>query len=548
MKKTKIVSLLLAAVMILAVLTACGASNVKSASSFKDFYNSKYIPEDELYNKATELSELDGFDITASNDELVLFESTGDGIASTYKIYSYEAGGVVKTLTSSATTTYSIELCGNLPAFFVTRTKLTTDIDSVITYVLCSGKGKEIASSEDNVGTPVALDDTLIYNSEIFTLDEEGNFVKGEETIPETLSAVDFDIYTDKYLYDFNTTTVSVYDRAFKPVSHWIAPSAAQSMTTFLLDNGNILAQYSIILDPDTTEYDYYETDENGKVTKYDLVTLVINAKNGEAQNVDVQFVIEYALSYDSILSISEKAAEILNKKMGNLAFIHPIVNGQIDNSDAAADIVLLSNDGKSAKSLKIADGQTASLPQKLNKDMYLVETTYGLAVVKANGKLVHAITNDNATANGKYIIGEKAIYDINTLEVVYTLKDENTNAVAIDDAAMNSVVFIIKGDLTTEYTVEMLNENGEIKELCSYNVIANTGETFHVVDGIGCYAIYDVAAAEYTYYTLDGTMLTKSAQLIEVLAVSYKYDTILLGNAEAKLGYCTFANVAEAE
>ncbi len=587
MKKTKIVSLFLVVVMLLAAFTACGgAADIKSASSYKSIYSNKYVPEDEIYNNAKAIRELEGFKVVESSEEFVLLAS-GEAATLTYKVYSYASETVVKTLTSSVSAVYTVKLCGDMPAFFVTKASVkdvvtptpeggegtgegegagqpaaqaegaaegdatgdagsegsstpTVDLDNLVTYSLYDANGKEIATSKDNVGAPVVIGETLIYDSVVYTPNKDGVLEAEEDKIPENLKIVDFDLYNEDYLYDMGNSTISVYDLRFNPVSSWTAPSYAKDLGMFVLNNGNILVQYTNQLEADASVYDFYKTAEDGAVSKFDLVSLVVSAKDGSAKSVELNFVIDDMLVYNTDIAPYGEDS-VFSKKMGNLAFISPISGGKIDTSDEASDVVILSDDCKSAKSIKIANQQTASLPEKLNKSTYMVETVYGSAVVKANGNVIYALTNDGMTANADYIIGEKAIYDIKSFDVVYDLEEEKAHVVEV----MNNAVFILKGDEATKYTIEMLLDD-EVKELCSYDVAAAKGKTFHAVDGFGCYALFDVAKAEYTYYTLNGDVITTSKYKLEILAYSEKYDTLILAEEATGLGYNALTYDAE--
>ena len=567
MKKLKVLSLCLLVAVLFVTFTAC--SGVGSAGSFNKLYDSKYVPEDLTYNKATAISDLDGYVISDASEEFVIFASAADG-ALTHKVYSYASQSVVKTLTSNATTLYTVDLCGELPAFFVTSSSAgagstpeaapaeleegneeegnveneenapstSTPTEPKITCTIYDAKGIEITSSSENVGAPISLNDMLIFNFDIYVLDKEGKLVKSENSIPEYISIIDFDYCNDEYLYTIDESSVSVYDRTFVPVSSWTAPSYAEELRMFILDNGYIFAQYARALDANENEYDFLEYNEEGTVEKFDLVSLVVNVKNGKTTDLDLNYVVKdittsYELEEYSIIG------EAYSDSIKNIAHICPIIDGQIDESPVATDLVLMDNNCKTIKSLKLADQQTASYPQKINSDYFMVETLYGMAIVKANGKAVYPITNDSINANSEYIFGEKAIYDINSYELVYDLEKEDAEVIHV----MNTALFIRKGDATTSYKILMLR-GGKTTEICSYDVKKNTGKLFAAVDGLGCYSLYDAVAGEYKYYNLDGKVLATSKYVLIPGAGSFKYNTMIVCDFENGVGYYALTQV----
>lgn len=564
MKNLKILSLCLLVAMLFVTFTAC--SSVGSAGSFNKLYDKNYVPEDLSYNKATAIADLEGYVMSSMSEEFAIFTSAAEG-ALTYKVYSFASQSVVKTLTSNATTVYTVSLCGDLPAFFVTSSaagsasapeaapaaleegseegenaenapSTSTPTEAKVTSTIYDAEGVEITSSTEKVGAPISLDDMLIFDFDIYVLDEEGKLVKSENSIPEYLTVIDFDYCNEDYVYTIDGDTVAVYDRTFVPVSSWTAPSYAEDLAMFVLDNGYVFAQYARALDANDDEYDFLEYNANGVVEKFDLVSLVINVKNGNTSEVDLKYVVK-ELTASKELEEMPFIGEAYSDSIKNIAYVCPIIDGQVDESELAADIVLMDNNCKSLKSLKLAAQQTASYPQKLNSDYFMVDTVYGKAIVKANGKDVYSITNKNVTANSEYIIGEKAIYDINTYEVVYDLEKEDAEVINV----MNTAVFVRKGDIATSYKVLMLRGE-KTTEICSYDVKTNTGKLFAAVDGLGCYSLYDVAAGEYKYYNLDGDVLATSKYVLLPCAFSFKYNTMIVCDLENGVGYYALTNV----
>ena len=540
MKKVKLLSLILLVVMVFATFTACqSTSKISKVASFNDLYKSSYVPKDETYTTVEALSAFDNYLITSASEEFIVFASTNATNGEIVnKVYSYASNSVILTVTTSAAVVYSINLCGDLPAFFVT--KETIGESASLSFTLYDNTATEITSSTKNVGSPVVVSDMLVYDSVIYTLGKDGKLVANEKTIPEYISIIDFNASNDKYFYSFDdeNNSFNVYDLKFNPVSSYIAPSYAEMYSQFLLDNGNVLIQYCIELDDHAKDYDFIEYAETS-ATKYDLVSFVFDVKNSSEKHVELAYIVDSLTAYSEIEALG--LDDVYSSKMKNLAYINPIVNGQVDYSDAAYDVVLLSNDCKTAKSLKIVDQQTFSFPTKLSKKYFVVETLYGSAIVTANGKTVYPITNDSMSANSKYFVGEKAVYDLKSFKVIYDLEENDATVICM----MESELFIRVGT-EAKHTVLLLKDD-ETKEICSYDEAAGTGKLFtEALTEIGCYALYDVKAAKYTYYNLEGTELTSSTYKLTAVAGSDKYDVVIAADLESGLGYNLFKKTVE--
>ena len=192
---------------------------------------------------------------------------------------------------------------------------------------------------------------------------------------------------------------------------------------------------------------------------------------------------------------------------------------------------------GKLGKSVKIADSQRAELPHLIGKDLYLVNTLYGRALVNAKGKTLQLINNDDMNIVGGYIIGENAVYDLN-MEVAYDLVAND----AIVIGTVDDTVLIKKGeDFSQAYNVIALRD-GETEMICRYEAGTDTTR-FILIDGAPCYALYNTATSEYTYYNAAGDSLITTKMLLTVVGTSDKVGTVVLSGLEGEIPvYYSFA------
>ena len=186
----------------------------------------------------------------------------------------------------------------------------------------------------------------------------------------------------------------------------------------------------------------------------------------------------------------------------------------------------------------KLADGQVARIPTLQSDGSYLVHTMYGRALTNAKGKILHMIYNDDMSIEGGYIIGEKAVYDLN-MEVAYNLVENN--ATVID--TIGDTVLIQKGEDTSKaYNIVALR-GGEVEMICRYEAEASETTKFVSVEGASCYALYNTATGEYTYYNADGEQLIKTKVRLSVLASSIQEGVVLLSGMEGEtVVYYAFA------
>lgn len=530
MRKTRIFALLATVLVVAMLLTACAVS---SAKSFDKVLNPDYDASEKLWASAAAVSELADYSLDESNGTFAVFtkanEETG---ALTTKVYSLLAAKVIVTVTDTETTSNSVSISWEMPIVTVnavTTTEATeeTEAKTTTTTTLYDAQGTQLATAsfdEDTAQsqyakvTPIAMADLVVINYVAYEVDEETGAFTKKMDIPEYVM-LDGDVddieVNDDYYYVYAYDTVSVYDKEFNLVSVYTTPSYAVNEGMFVLNNGDILVQYSVELDEDAKEFDYYKAAE-GFSMKMDLVTLVVDAEKGTAKEVDLDYEIYYVMpNYD--LYDEEDDNNYYNDKFDNIAYVYPIVDQKIDYSDAAEDIVLMNNKGKVKKSLKIVDGQTASLPVKIADDLYRVQLlSGGYALTDIDGD-VKKVINSYMTQIGSYFVGDRGIYDLE-LNLVYSFVDNNIIPM-YDDASYDYVgdtIFVMVGT-EDKYTVEAFC-NGEQKTVFSYDAENETNGAFEMME-FG----YEILTTDgdYKYYNAAGTELLTTTTAITYVAMA---------------------------
>ena len=524
MKRRKLLALLSVLMLAAMLLSSCGgAKKISKVSSLEKVLNPEYDFAADVLLSGKALAELNQYAIAEQNDEFILFVGASEQGLPIYKVFSFRSRAVVQTFANTETTVYTVSLT-DVPAFTATATE-----GAKTTYHVYDAAGNSLSTSKHAKAAPSMFADMVLYGNVLYTIENNGALTKAED-LPEALALRAPTDYTDEYFYFYGANSILVYDRAFQPVTAWYAPASAEDFNPSFLNNGNVLVQYKQVLDPNAEEYQLYDTDEDGTViAKYNLVTKLITPKNGKVKDVDMDYNIQLAISATNLNRQMGEDNPRLADKVENVAYICPIVDRQVDDSDAACDVVLMDNNGKLGKSVKIADGQRAELPHLIGEDIYLVNTLYGRALVNAKGKTLQLINNDDMNIVGGYIIGENAVYDLN-MEVAYDLAAND----AIVIGTMDDTVLIKKGeDFSLAYNVIALR-GGEVEMICRYEANVDTTR-FVSIAGASCYALYNTAAGEYTYYNAAGDSLITTKLLLTVVAESYENGAVVLSGIDGE-------------
>jgi hypothetical protein len=345
------------------------------------------------------------------------------------------------------------------------------------------------------------MDDLFIFDDVLYAIDHEDAITKRAD-IPEYLSVDGFNYSLGDYFYDKASDSVTVYDEDFKLLTYWEVPGYADESNVEILNNGDIFAQYTYVLAEDSAKYDIIDDDG----VKYDLTTVIVDAKTGKEKEVKADFI---AVSVMNNADLYDKYADnnIYTDDFENIAYIHRIENQRVDDdSQKNADIVLFGNDGKLGASLRAFEEQSVALPTKIAENRYFVNLKTGdKYVVDSKNKIIASVSNGTLTLKAGFFVGKKAVYNMN-LEVVYDL---NKN----DATIINSVgdtLFINKKLADDGYEIISLRSTGEESVL---TVMKDEDTEFFTVDGVG-YGIKNTHKNEsttYTYYSADGRELVET-------------------------------------
>ncbi len=514
MKKTKLCLMLVTVLMLAMLLTSCGGT----VSSVEKFLNADYDISSDVLDDFSAATELTGYALVQFNDEFAIF-SKGSEEAITYKIASMRTGTVVQTI-AEAKTVCTFTLSNSAPIAFVTKVK-TVESKIETTYLLYDATGALVASSEICNVAPTMFADLVVYNYVAYSVDEDTGALTEKMSIPEYVVLADCNYWNDDYYYVETARRLTVYDQSLNVVSTWIAPSYASGILTFLLNDGNVLIQYTYELNSAEKKFDFYENTVEGNTEKFDLVSLLFDAKKGETKELELDYYVSMVMTNQDLYD-AEDDNNRFTDSFDNIAVILPIVDQKLDYSSANADLVFMNNKAKAGKSLQMVDNQGTNIPEKIGADLYKLQTLSCIVIMNGKGDVIKALNTD-ATLDqvGTYFVGERALYDLKLEEVCNFEKDK---AKVIH--TMDNTVFV-QFETDDGYRIDTYTD-GESKNIYTHKNGTPDEFIFNVVTGADLYVLVKVVNNEHCYYNAEGKLIATVSYELIVAASSAEHGTVL--------------------
>lgn len=558
-RKTALTVVIAAILLVTMLLSSCGGS-IKHVKSYYDVfdqdmaytsgvsYDATYVALPELENYVIDsYADTDGYNVELANEEFVVFTTLTETGVISHKVLSMRSQKVVATF-AEKNAIHEIRLSDGIPGFVVKKTVIDPDIDTLlglsnvisVTYSLYDAVGNHVVTTT-NKEMPYALADMVIYDYSVYTYDQNGVITKKRD-IPEYLLLEDCFYWNDTYLYVAEGCNgYSVYDRDFRSISHWCAPGYdMDGCDMYVLNNNNVLVQYKVILDNDAEKFDYVINNDDYLNLKIDLATFIVDVKTGEAKELkDFDYVIGGVTSKESMLRGSNDPSLADYFKFDNLVTLIPIVDQHLDDSHASIELVKFSDKGKIEKSVKFVDYQEASLPSRIDEDLFTVGLLTGqTAIVKADGEIIHKLDKSYRIVD-RYIVGTQAIYNFD-LEKVYDIRENMGTVIGI----IENTVYINE-DKGNGYDIVTFR-GGETRTIFSYNIDDPSGNVFQLMEPAHCYMIYNAGSGEFSYYNSEDEHITNSSKMLTLRHASESHMTYLMWNEGLELTYGVFTNTVE--
>ena len=507
------------------------SQDIPAAKSFNIVLNADYTPENDVTENALEIAELQGYSFVEAKGEFMVFMCESEfGINKA--IFSTRNRKVVLLAESTSSEAVDIKLTSGVPAFTVIRTPLLCMDNSAKNAVceLYDAMGTLVASIKGVEREPIAFADTVLFNCASYSVNAENGGLSKISDISENLYLEKCSDWNDKYFYTYDET-INVYNRDFQHVYSWTIPSWGEYVSKNMLNDGRVLVQYTRPLDVNVDDYDIYEMDENtGETKKFDVYSVLLDPEKCSEKEIKLDYVVGEITTGAELLKTSENNGTYCDG-VENIAYIYPIENSQIDYSSANANIVLMDNNARLKKSLKIIDDQNAALPTCIGDNVYIISTVYGMAIIDIDGNVLHQINNTKVTTVGKNIVSDEKIYTLD-MEEVYSLYAEGAEMVG----HLGGTVFIKKGS-ATDYSIIAINGTAQ-REICKYNAFDMETVTFEELYDAGCYSLYSAVKGEYSYYNSNHEPLLTSSVSLNSVAADYAEGVALYSatvNGEAK-------------
>ena len=429
MKKTKLIIAIVALVLCFACLFAACKEKEPTTSQTEtksgDIFTAETYQAQSAYRyaEATKL-DLDGYDYSSSNRELVLFTKTEAGITTT-AVYNISERRLVQTfadeadLTESVTYTVALARANGVP-YFVAH-KRTRDLllnTDAYAHTLYNAKGVAVATL-----------DLVEFGDKLYRMTTDGNL-----TLLDWYGALSNDIPSlsgkqGDYYYKTSTTasdkSVTVYDAALKLKAYYALPSYAKEPIFGVMDNGNVFMQYFVAKDASDNDYDVIVEANEGAFRnlsgRYDLEQKILNVTDNSTSDLHLDYVAYYLMS-KATLEAEGESLNGINKDFLNLCVAYKLNEKYLDLNREI--ILALTNNGTvqtvvTGSFLPNED----DFPEVVAEDRVVVEDLTGREYLyKFDKTLIGEVGDADFLAN--FILSETAIYDYN-LNVLFAYKDQ---------------------------------------------------------------------------------------------------------------------------
>ena len=390
-------------------------------------------------------------------------------------------------------------------------------------------------------------DDLILHDNKIYRVDSDENLTLVREVGMTNVSAGQTYSMSENYYYHGRT----IYDKSLNPIDTWSVPSYCRFFNDYVLNNGDLLVQYTVLLDETAEDYDYLEvTSSYGGLAnyKYDLHTFIVSAKDGKMTEIDADYKIQ---EWDTAYSTNPDYNDYYAEGIENLAMVSYIEDGRLDTSAAKYDLVSLDNEGEIVESLKLYDEWT-TIPGNDGTGYFSAQTVHStIMVMDKDGKILtdkmSFDTTGYLTGTRNYFLFQDGIYDMVGTKV-YDLTDKifeyseldferDTLLITVlaDDGVMKVDLFN-KGTVTTIGTMDAtgVNTDGENVTLREVNTTSFGYYTKAVTKDAG-----GTETTTYNWYNVEGTLLATTNYALTRVA---SYDDVYLytGQMQTADGYTT--------
>lgn len=480
MKKIKIIALIMTILTVLGAFCACSGKK-----SEKDL--GKYLAMPEMQPPITQaiaLAENIGT-YTEGNGAVYLFTSI-ENTKTQYNVYNFKSNKVVFGA-SLDTLDSEVRLYPN--SLF--------SVKNAGVIKLYDADGNLLA--EANAATEIFSDlDTVVIGRKAFrtkngALTEQFELSELAGAMPNTTTV------TEKYRYNVGSSAVAVYNGKYELVGYFDIPEyVGDDANVNILNNGNLLVQYLVLLPSDAQEYDVAEsvsTDgTENRIDKYDLVTVLFNVETGEARSINTNLMF-YFVSNKNLID-GDARVEIADG-VENIAVVAEIDENKRLDTSGAVKFVTVDNELNAKAYINDIFPTCAGFERVLSEDRYVVYDKLGsLYIIDRSGVIIGDISASEAITDS-FVIGKSSIYDLD-LKKLHDFAAEGKNYEFSTDSAS---IFSKENEGVVEYFV-YTREGG-------MQSVGNNVAVTNVNGDIYCVRNYDDES--YSYYNEKGNLIIKT-------------------------------------
>jgi len=339
MKKRKLISLLLVALLSLATLSSCIGNDSSDGESgmlsFSDVFNLDYqnnVDSERFTSVAdyTFLSDKQVFD----NEKLYAAQLNTNVDPAIFTLYSIPLEKQVLSIEASKIANINDI---KLETYYFT---LYTEDENGNGKTTVYTTGGEVIHEAEGKYTPMRISDYILIGNSLYdTVSKDYSLEKIcelPEIIDSDFAEMNFFAFDDAYII-YNETRYAYFDKEFKLISIYDKPKGVDDFDIALLGNGNLLIGTYELVPEDSEDFDFYDDGDKMKLTYF-----IFDYEDGITEEVDFgDYIIESLLSE---LIISDAFNNAFTDRVENIGMAYKIVNKTVDYSSPITLIV--NNDG----------------------------------------------------------------------------------------------------------------------------------------------------------------------------------------------------------
>jgi len=496
LKKTSLC--LLVALMLLAALPSCAQkSSVQEALPFEEVYESSFPSlYEKAYKTATKIKLPDNVYATIIDGTGAVFAYVNQ---EKYCFYNADVGDVVLKIDESKIASQAdISLVENY-----VKVVLTDPETEKKTTVIYNENGNRLCSASGSLQLSLCADGFCLGDKLYVT---ENGEVKKEYTLPSFVDPYANYRFLEDKIISITGRKIVYYDENFEIAAHYEIPGHSQYYNLYLLDNGNLFAQYSILCDPASGKYDYLDG-----YAKYKLYHELFDPTTKKTKELKLDGIyVSNVLNKERDEALPLAFEDIFTDNVKNVLSYYNIVEGLIDRS--VTRNALLKNDGRLGASLEYVEDQK-SLILPLSDGYYAATTKIGMTVLNTKGEPVRKLPTIEKATDFGYEVGSR-IYDKNFSLVLDFTSDSNYTILNSSDTT--AVFYKQSVGKTIKYYRYDKNGESEIiapegRQLASSSPL----QTYHLQNGYYSTEHYPSSPSStssldalYSYYGLNGDLL----------------------------------------